>query len=298
MTKGKGTRLGAIEALWRYPVKSMLGEAIRQSAADERGLLGDRSYALLDRATGFVASAKHPQKWSRLLQCRAAYVSEPRQGEVLPPVLITLPDGRSAQSTDAHVNDLLSEFLQREVSLIHDAPATPMREADRTPLEDEGAPPLIRQEKMASAAPAGTFFDYAPVHLLTTAALRQLQMDHADSRDRAGANDARRFRPNLIVDVGAGDHGYVENTWLGRDCVISGAARLKLIDPSPRCVIVTSAHGNDLPREPQLLRTLARHNCVASVTAAPGHLFQAVLGVYARVLEAGSLRVGDPLVLV
>lgn len=287
---------GTIGALWRYPVKSMLGEPIGQSAVDERGLLGDRGYAVLDTATGFVASAKHPQKWSRLLQCRAAYVSEPRPGEALPPVRITLPDGRAAQSTDAHVHGLLSEFLQREVRLVSDAPATPMREADRTPLDDEGAPPLIRQERMAAAAPAGTFFDYAPVHLLTTAALRQLQADHADAGSAAA--DARRFRPNLVVEPGAGDCGHVENAWLGRDCVIGGVVRLTLIDPSPRCVIVASAHGAELPREPRLLRTLARHNNVASVTAAPGKLLQAVLGVYARVASPGCLRVGDRLVLV
>ena len=287
---------GVIDALWRYPVKSMLGEEIQQSAVDERGLLGDRGHALLDHATGFIASAKHPAKWSRLLQCRAAYVSEPRQGEALPPVRITLPDGRAALSTDPQIDALLSEFLQRQVSLVRDAPATPLREADRTPFDDESAPPLIRQEKMASAAPAGTFFDYAPEHLLTTAALSQLQADHATGGD--GASDARRFRPNLIVKPGVGGPGYVENTWLGRDCIVGGAARLRLIDPSPRCVIVSSAHGDDLPREPQLLRTLARHNCVASVTAAPGHLFQAVLGVYARVIEAGNLRVGDPLAFV
>lgn len=288
--------IGTISALWRYPVKSMLGEPVAQSAVDERGLLGDRGYALLDTATGFVASAKHPQKWARLLQCRAAYASEPRPGEALPPVHITLPDGRATHSSDTHVHGLLSEFLQRDVRLVSEAPATPMREADRTPLDDEGAPQLIRQEQMAAAAPAGTFFDYAPVHLITTAALRQLQADHADGG--SGAADARRFRPNLVVEPGAGSAGYVENGWLGRDCVIGGAARLTLIDPSPRCVIVTSAHGAELPCQPRLLRTLARHNNVVSVTAAPGKLLQAVLGVYASVASPGCLRVGDTLVLV
>lgn len=286
--------LGTLGALWRYPVKSMLGEPVRQSPVDERGLLGDRGHALLDCETGFIASAKHPHKWSRLLQCRAAYVNEPQVGEALPPVLITLPDGRTVRSTDRHVDELLSEFLLRQVRLVHVAPATPMREADRTPPGSEGAPPLIRQEKMAAAAPAGTFFDYAPVHLLTTTALRQLQAGHAGSGEEAA--DARRFRPNLVVEPGPGHAGRVENAWLGRECS-AGTARFRLIDPSPRCVIVTCAHGDDLPRAPQLLRTLAGHEGVASITAAPGQVLQAVLGVYAKVLEAGNLRVGDPFVL-
>lgn len=286
--------LGTLGALWRYPVKSMLGEPVRQSPVDERGLLGDRGHALLDCETGFIASAKHPRKWSRLLQCRAAYVHEPRVGEALPPVLITLPDGRTVQSTDRHVDELLSEFLLRQVRLVRVAPSTPMREADRTPLGSEGGPPLIRPEKMAAAAPAGTFFDHAPVHLLTTTALRQLQAGHEGSGEKA--DDARRFRPNLVVEPGPGPAGQVETTWLGRECS-AGTARLRLIDPCPRCVIVASAHGEDLPHAPQLLRALASHEGVASVTTAPGQVLQAVLGVYAKVLEAGDLRVGDPLVL-
>src|SRR4051794_2312992 len=52
-----------IEALFRYPVKSMLGEQIDVSVVGERGLLGDRAYALIDEETGKVASAKNPRRW-------------------------------------------------------------------------------------------------------------------------------------------------------------------------------------------------------------------------------------------
>jgi hypothetical protein len=40
---------GKVVALWRYPIKSMQGKQL--------------PVALLDRATGFVASAKHPGRW-------------------------------------------------------------------------------------------------------------------------------------------------------------------------------------------------------------------------------------------
>ena len=55
--------VGSIAALWRYAIKSMQGEEIIRSAVTERGLLGDRAYALIDLETGHVASAKHPRKW-------------------------------------------------------------------------------------------------------------------------------------------------------------------------------------------------------------------------------------------
>ena len=48
---------GSVVALWRYPVKSMMGEELNASAVTDRGLLGDRAYALVDRSDGKVASA-------------------------------------------------------------------------------------------------------------------------------------------------------------------------------------------------------------------------------------------------
>ncbi len=39
---------GSVVSLWRYPVKSMLGEEFTTIEATERGLLGDRAYARVD----------------------------------------------------------------------------------------------------------------------------------------------------------------------------------------------------------------------------------------------------------
>src|SRR6266542_2418501 len=85
--------LGSVVSLWRYPVKSMMGEELNASAVTERGLLGDRAYALVDGADGKVASAKNPRKWPQLFDFRASFIEAPRGGVKLPPVRITLPDG-------------------------------------------------------------------------------------------------------------------------------------------------------------------------------------------------------------
>src|SRR5439155_24964121 len=79
-------RVGTIRALWRYPVKSMLGEELDAADLSEGGVVGDRAYALRDRETGKVASAKHPKLWPNLLACRAAVVDETRPEHELPPV--------------------------------------------------------------------------------------------------------------------------------------------------------------------------------------------------------------------
>src|SRR5437764_8029682 len=95
---------GAVVALWRYPVKSMLGEELNASAVTTRGLLGDRAYGLVDRSDGKVASAKNPRKWPRLFDYRATFVEPPRPGAPLPPVRLTPPGGTILTSTQSDPN--------------------------------------------------------------------------------------------------------------------------------------------------------------------------------------------------
>src|SRR6266849_5674211 len=75
MTSTQGL-IGSIVSLWRYPVKSMMGEELNAAEVTKRGLLGDRAYALVDSSDGKVASAKNPRKWppSVRLPCRAHWL--------------------------------------------------------------------------------------------------------------------------------------------------------------------------------------------------------------------------------
>lgn len=284
---------GSLVSLWRYPVKSMQGEQIEATAISERGILGDRAYAILDRETGHIASAKHPRKWSRLIACRAAFAEPPRLGAPLPAVTITLPNGQLVSSAQPDVDQILSRLFEREVTLVTTLAAAPTREADRTPIDGTPEQELIRAEPMAIASPSGTFFDYAPVHILTTATIARLQ-----TLFPAGRFDLRRFRPNIVVAPAAEAEGFVENDWLGGSIVIGAdvGPRLDLIDPSPRCVVTTLAQ-DDLPRDPGILRAITQHNAAASVTAAPGVVFPAVAGVYAAVRRDGAIRQHDPIFL-
>src|SRR5712692_1317464 len=84
---------GSVASLWRYLVKSMLGEELSASEVTERGLLGDRAYALVDSADGKAATAKNPRKWPTLFGFSATYIEPPHIGASVPPVRITLPEG-------------------------------------------------------------------------------------------------------------------------------------------------------------------------------------------------------------
>ena len=109
--------LGSVVSLWRYPVKSMMGEELNAAEVTGRGLVGDRAHALVDSSDGKVASAKNPRKWPRLFDFRGAFVDPPRPGAKLPPVRITLPDGTVVTSEQSELDQILSRALNREVTL-------------------------------------------------------------------------------------------------------------------------------------------------------------------------------------
>ena len=103
--------LGSVAALWRYPVKSMMGEELSASDVTAQGLVGDRAYALIDRSSGKVASAKAPRKWGKLFEFQAAYAGEPRAGEKLPPVRITFPSFPPSPLSSPPLFSFLSFFF-------------------------------------------------------------------------------------------------------------------------------------------------------------------------------------------
>src|SRR5919202_4879900 len=91
MAHATHTELGAVVALWPYPVKSMLGEEVQTAQVQDHGLLGDRAYALLDHADGKVATAKNPRKWPNLFAFRATLLAPADSDAQVPPVRMTLP---------------------------------------------------------------------------------------------------------------------------------------------------------------------------------------------------------------
>jgi uncharacterized protein YcbX len=284
--------LGTVVSLWRYPVKSMMGEELNACDVSERGLCGDRAYGLVDQETGKLASAKHPRKWGRLFDFRADFVVPPTLDAPAPPVRITFPRGASVTSDEPDASRRLSEALGRPVALLASAPTGssfeevwPAVKGGRlygTVLPDREDENLVTDVPAAFRAPGGTFFDFCAVHLVTTNTLDRL-------RELAPAHrfEARRFRPNFVVDV-PHRRGFVENDW-SRRIVIVGEVRLKIIIPTARCVMTTLAQG-DLPHDPGVLRAMAEHNRIRA--GGLGELPCA--GMYAFVLTPGTVRRGDP----
>jgi len=274
--------LGSVGSLWRYPVKSVMGEELNAAEVTERGLLGDRAYALVDCSDGKIASAKNPRKWPRLFDFRATFIEPPRAGAKLAPVRIALPDGTIVTSEQSDLNKILSSALNREVRLDAiergDADAKSPFPNPWTVNAEEYWPDIegldYRDTVTDFALPEGTFFDCATVHLLTTATLDRLGELYPQGRF-----EVRRFRPNIVVQPASGERSFIENTWVGHTLAIGDEVRLSVTGPCGRCVMTTLPQG-DLPRDPDILRTAARHNHVH-------------VGVYAAVVRGGTIRRGD-----
>ena len=270
---------GSVVGLWRYPVKSMMGEELNAAEVTERGLVGDRQFAVVDASTGKVAGAKNPRKWGNFFDFRAAYVEPPESGSKLPAVRLTLPDGTVVTSEQPNVAQVLSKALGREVAFAeaqHDGESSAAQAEEYWP-DIEGLD--YRDTVTEWELPPGTFFDLAVVHLLTTATIERLRVLYPEGRF-----EVRRFRPNIVVATGPNQQGFVENDWIGHTVAIGDEVRLRITGPCPRCVMTTLPQG-DLPKDAGILRTAAQNN-------------HANVGVYADVVKGGTVRRADEVTLV
>lgn len=289
---------GAVAGLWRFPVKSMRGEQLEEVEVTERGVLGDRAYALIDTDTGKVVSAKSVKLFPSLFDCKATFIEPPSEDGELPPVQISLPDGTSVTSDSGDVDDVLSAHFRRKVTLEQAAPddftidqyhpdvedADPEGHRNTVVAQKLGAA-LFAELGMESPVPVGSFFDAFPLSVLTTSTLEQLSELRPQTRF-----DQRRFRMNVIVKTER--PGFIENDWIGHELGLGDGVLLKVALPDPRCVMTTLAQ-EDLPQDTDVLRTLIRHNRVQV-----GDLGQfPCAGVYAVIATPGTVRVGAPVVL-
>lgn len=249
----------------------MLGEELNSSYVAERGLVGDRAYALIDEETGKVASAKNPRKWGKLFDFRCIFIDLPQpSAENIPPVRITLPDGSQVFSDQNDIDNTLSNILGRKVRLMKAGLDKPSYEEYWPDIDGLARRQTITSEDM----PSQTFYDIAVIHILTTSTINRLTQLYPEGRF-----EVRRFRPNIVVDPVSEDNDFVENSWINKMLKIGEDIILRVTGPCTRCVMTTLPQ-SDLPKDLRILSTIAKYNHVN-------------VGVYASVLQGGTIRRGD-----
>jgi uncharacterized protein len=268
---------GTVVSLWRYPVKSMMGEELNSSYVTERGLVGDRTYAVVDKQTGKVASAKNPRKWGKLFDFYSMFVDSPNNVNDIPPVRITFPNGSNIFSNNQEdINSSLSKVFDREVMLMKASGFEKPGYEEYWPNIDG----LAQRETVTDEAmPTKTFFDIAVIHILTTSTINRLRELYPKGRF-----EVRRFRPNIVVESAASKENkkndFIENSWVGKKMTIGeDNVVLNITAPCTRCVMITLPQG-DLPQDLGILSTVAKYN-------------QVHVGVYASVERGGIIHRGD-----
>lgn len=276
--------VGVISELRRFPVKSMLGERVDRLDLTAVGAAGDRVCALIDHATGKVASAKLPHRWRTLLQLRSRLL-DGLDAQGRPLVEIELPDGTRLRSDEPALDGHMSALLGRDVTLAFSRPAgLEIERAKPDQVAKQGEDRQVSHDTLTlgAAAPAGGFVDYAPVHVIAGASLDRVGEIFGDT-----PAEAARFRPNIVinsVDVTP----FQENGWVGGTLRIGEAIVLRVITATPRCAVPALAHG-ELPLESRMTRVIGTLNRVDALGLGP----VACLGAYAQVIQGGLAAVGS-----
>jgi len=272
-----------VDRIWRHPVKSFIGERATAVDVGPLGIAGDRHWAVRDHERGGIRGAK---KIGGLMRFAASYLDDGSRH-----VLVTFPDGSTASTRDDDVDERISAALGRRVGLESlpddgstdhflrgpadsDDVMTELRgifgSEEHEPLPDFSVfPPEVAMFE----SPPGTHHDCWPLMVMTTSSFAALRAALPDS-----IIDDRRFRPSFVIDTGE-EPGHPELSWTGRRARI-GDATVEFIAPCPRCVMVTHPVSGAIGEDRAILRHIVSD-------------LDQNLGVYARVLEGGTVREGD-----
>jgi MOSC domain-containing protein len=236
--------VGKLSELWRYPVVGLQGESLERAKVLETGIWGDRAFQLRDN--GGKVLGPIPQSTSpaeRSILGLGASIDETSRGGVLKVSF----EGEVASTERPD----FAQMLDRAVGV---------------PVRLEESTVLATRAKRGRA-----------IHVISDSSIRALKRSYP-----AGDFDIRRFRPNLVLELGDGEEDFAEEAWVG-DSLRLGGATLRVEKPNERCVVTTLPQG-DLPGDRRILETIVEAN-------------GRNLGVMCSVERAGAVALGDSVLL-
>jgi len=211
--------VGHVQTLWRYPVSSLRGETLASASIGADGIESDRILGMVDAADGSVASPDNQKRW-----------------RVSPELQSRMGAGGVMVSADGQVWHAVESDAARQAA------------SDRV-----GFPVEFRRFGDADVCDATKpRYDRAPLHILTTASMRAL----ANAVPLPDEIDARRFRPNIVIETEVGFEGFVEHEWVGRTLTI-GAIEVRVREPCARCSFVALGQA-ELSFQPPVLHAISQ----------------------------------------
>lgn len=258
--------IGIVESLWRYPVKSMSGEAMTEAFMGFSGFYGDRCFAFKNSTArkGFPYLNANVQQQMLLYRPQFRY---PERAAKPPNLIEAMSIAPGVTPANAEPNDLILDVVtpSGEVVAVDDPALIEMLVEG---LRGENHLTLVRSDRALT--------DCRPVSLMSLQTVRQIEAEMDIPIDK------RRFRANVYLNLAA-DDGFAEDELVGRRLRIGSSAVMMVLERDPRCKMI-SLDPNTGEHNPEVLRTVAQ-------------VHEAYAGVYCAVLVEGVITESDSIEL-
>lgn len=260
------TTIGTVESLWRYPIKSMSGEAMSEAFMGFSGFYGDRCFAFKNSSARKGAPYLTATAQQQMLRYHPQFRYAERAAK--PPNLIeAMSIAPGITPANAEPNDLILDVVTpSRVTLAVDDPA--LIEMLCEGLRGENHLTLVRSDRALT--------DCRPVSLISLQTVRQVEAELGMPVDK------RRFRANVYFNLASGD-GFAEDELVGRRLRIGSHAEIMVLERDPRCKMI-SLDPDTGEHNPEVFR---------KVVQAHGNF----AGVYCAVLVEGILMESDSIEL-
>ena len=262
------TTIGAVESLWRYPIKSMRGQEMPEAFMGFAGIYGDRCYAFKNSAArkGFPYLNANVQQ--QMLLYRPQFRHPERASQ--PPNLTeatSIAPGITPANADAE--DMLLDVVTPSGEILSvDNPALVKLLGEG--ISEKNQLTLVRSDRALT--------DCRPVSLISLQTIRQIESELGMPLDK------RRFRANIYLSFASEGDGVAENNFVGRRLRIGPKATIMVLERDPRCKMI-SLDPDTSEHNPEVLRKVAQaHGAFA--------------GVYCAVLVEGLLKKADLIELI
>jgi len=223
-------RVGQLNILRRYPVKSMAGEDLDEARVSFAGVVGDRVFAFIDNGNRSNFPWMTGRQGHELILFRPRFLDPPPITEENPDAEryateVTTPEGEKFSMGDPRFTEYVEKRFGRSLRL---------RFSERSQT------------------------DARPISVFGLATVRALS-------EETGINlDPRRFRANFYVRWD-NDRPFYEDELIGRELQIGDTVTLQLVKKDERCVMIT-LDPDTAAVAPQVLQRVAlRHEGCAGV---------------------------------
>jgi len=261
------TTIGTVESLWRYPIKSMSGEAMTEAFMGFSGFYGDRCFAFKNSSARKGFPYLNATVQQQMLRYRPQFRYAERAAK--PPNLTeAMSIAPGVTPANAAPNDLIVDVVTPSGTVVAvDDPA--LIEMLCEGLRGENHLTLVRSDRALT--------DCRPVSLISLQTIRQVEAELGIPLDK------RRFRANVYLNL-ASDTGFAEDELVGRKLRIGARAVMMVLERDPRCKIM-SLDPDTGEHNPEVLRKVVQaHSNFA--------------GVYCAVLVEGMLAKGNSIEVV